>query len=334
MRDENIHPSDQDLLLVADGEVPERSAAEVRAHLEACWQCRARMAEIEGTIVDFVRAHANAAEHQLPPAAGPRALLRARLAELAEASSRTRWQVFRSVLSTRNLAYVCALMLLAVVGARLLYQTARHQSSAVVYADVLPNPQLTPGAIRTVAIGDLCAVPHDEVVRSVPNALQRQVLKEYGVPNTRADEYEVDYLITPGLGGTDDIRNLWPEPHSDTAWNSYAKDQLEERLHHLVCTGQLDLNTAQRQIATNWIAAYKRYFDADHPLLDRSRSHPAGAAPRFKRALNHGYLTLRPVLPQSGNGWKDSRIPSTTYTLAQIGFSQRPDSDSIRGRPS
>ena len=43
------------------------------------------------------------------------------------------------------------------------------------------------------------------------------------------------------------------------------KDDLEERLHEMVCTGQLDLTTAQRDIATDWIAAYKKYFRTDRP---------------------------------------------------------------------
>lgn len=272
MRDEDIHLSDQDLLLVADGEAPERRAAEVRAHLEACWKCRARMTQIEKTIVDFVQAHARGAEHELPPSAGPRALLSARMAELAQTSG-NRWEAFHSLFLRRKVAYACALMLLAVVAARILYQrTIRQGPSAIVYADALPNPQLTPGATKPVAIGDLCSMPHDEVVRPVPNALQWQVLSEYGVPTARAGQYEVDYLITPGLGGADDIRNLWPQPHYDTAWNSYAKDQLEERLHHMVCAGQIDLSTAQRQIAGNWILAYKKYFDTDEPPQSHFKS--------------------------------------------------------------
>jgi hypothetical protein len=75
----------------------------------------------------------------------------------------------------------------------------------------------------------------------------------------------VDYLITPELGGVDDIRNLWPEPHSATVWNSYVKDQLETYLHQQVCAGKLNLKTAQRDIATDWISAYKRYFHVDQP---------------------------------------------------------------------
>ena len=85
------------------------------------------------------------------------------------------------------------------------------------------------------------------------------------------DDYEVDYLIAPGLGGAEDIHNLWPEPYTSRAWNAHIKDTLEERLHQLVCDGELDLPTAQRDIATDWIVAYKKYFHTDRPLALRSR---------------------------------------------------------------
>jgi hypothetical protein len=38
----------------------------------------------------------------------------------------------------------------------------------------------------------------------------------------------------------------------------------------MVCTGQVDLTTAQREIASDWIAAYKKYFHTDRPLPVRS----------------------------------------------------------------
>jgi hypothetical protein len=37
-----------------------------------------------------------------------------------------------------------------------------------------------------------------------------------------------------------------------------------------VCGGKLNLSTAQRDIATDWIAAYKNYFNTDKPLSLRS----------------------------------------------------------------
>ena len=48
-------------------------------------------------------------------------------------------------------------------------------------------------------------------------------------------------------------------------WNSYVKDVLEGKLHNLVCAGKLDLKTAQREIASNWIEAYKKYVGESPP---------------------------------------------------------------------
>jgi hypothetical protein len=96
--------------------------------------------------------------------------------------------------------------------------------------------------------------------------LQRQVLAMYGVKGDPSNAYEVDYLITPELGGATDVRNLWPEPYYDTAWNAHVKDQLEELLRQKVCRGDVDLATAQQDISRDWIAAYQKYFHTDRPI--------------------------------------------------------------------
>jgi len=45
----------------------------------------------------------------------------------------------------------------------------------------------------------------------------------------------------------------------------------------MVCDGQIDLTTAQKDISTDWIAAYKRYFHTEMPLPNAadavSRAH-------------------------------------------------------------
>lgn len=51
------HISDEDLLLAIDGELAEDQAAEVAAHLEDCWSCRARRQEIESAIAVFMKVH-------------------------------------------------------------------------------------------------------------------------------------------------------------------------------------------------------------------------------------------------------------------------------------
>jgi hypothetical protein len=49
-----------------------------------------------------------------------------------------------------------------------------------------------------------------------------------------------------------------PEPY-DIEWNARVKDRLENHLHAMVCSGETDLRAAQKAIASNWIAAYRRY---------------------------------------------------------------------------
>ena len=251
MLPEDSHLSDQELVLAADGELTPRRDAQVRAHLAACWKCRTRLRELEGAIADVVHLHSASLDSRLPPAAPARAMLKAELADVALRSlRRPAWSLPGPWPALLALAAAVLLMVYVVA-------IPRHGESAV------PSPKLTPGAIRNVAKDEVCSV--NVQASMVPVALQRRVFEEYGIPNAPQNAYEVDYLITPELGGAADIRNLWPEPYSATVWNAHVKDQLEDRLHQLVCGGQQDLATAQRDIATDWIAAYKKYFNSSRP---------------------------------------------------------------------
>ncbi len=284
MLNEDLHPSDQDLLQLTDGELPTRRATQIRGHLAACWNCRRRMAEIEATILEFMQMHGETLDAQLPPIARPRAQLKARLAELTHGARPDRWMRLRFALNTRFVALVCALALLAVLGVRFLYrQIVRPESTAFAYAISLPNPSLTPGATTPVPMRDLCSMSHDDVVRAVPSTLQQTVLQEYGMRGASAANYEIDFLISPGLGGAQDLRNLWPEPRFNTVWSSFVKDQLEDYLHQSVCGGKLSLATAQQAIAGNWIAAYKKYFHTENPLTSDS----TWGAPRVPSPLTY-----------------------------------------------
>jgi hypothetical protein len=166
-----------------------------------------------------------------------------------------------------------AILLLALVfgGLGLRHSLLSSSRGAFIDRSALPVSAWTPGATRTVALTDVCSATHEEVVRPVTASLRNQVLRQYGIGEARAKDYEIDWLIAPGLGGAEDIHNLWPQPSGPETWNARVKDALEERLHQMVCTGTLNLFTAQRDISTNWIAAYQKYFHTSAPLEEHAR---------------------------------------------------------------
>jgi hypothetical protein len=259
MRGDKRHLSDEQLVLAADNELG-RMDRKARAHLETCMQCRTRAAQFEATIADLARTQR--ASPELPSVAGPRALLRARLAE-ESASKPSLISRFR-ISAPLAAGALGVAVVLSVAAAGLLefgHSHAPNKYSPMLSSDrgVLPNRDYTPGASRPASLQEICRLAHEEVVKEVSPSERQKVFEEYGIPSTQADQYEVDYLITPGLGGEDNIRNLWPEPYNSPTWNAHVKDVLEERLHEMVCSNQLDLSVAQRAIATNWIAAYQKY---------------------------------------------------------------------------
>lgn len=125
---------------------------------------------------------------------------------------------------------------------------------------IVPDSKLTPGDIIPTATKEVVCVPgYTKTVRNVPESLKKQVFQEYGI-DPKSDKFEVDHLISLELGGSNDIKNLWPQSYTTDPLNAHSKDKLEDHLHSLVCKGVITLTEAQKEIATDWVFAYKKYF--------------------------------------------------------------------------
>lgn len=134
-------------------------------------------------------------------------------------------------------------------------------AAPVTQYPIRPDPTMTPGAfnIPSTPLAILCAPGHAESVRHVSITEKRRVMREYGLNIKDHGLIEIDHLVPLEIDGGNEIKNLWPQNYTTRPYNAHVKDVLEDTLHRMVCNQQLDLPTAQHDIATDWIAAYNKY---------------------------------------------------------------------------
>jgi hypothetical protein len=268
----NIHLADATLLLLLEGDLRGRTLRHSERHLSTCSECRMRR---------FALMEANAqistGQPDLQGAPAARNRLAARLSQEVEASGSGRpasLPMFQASMLLR-VAAVVALLALAVAWRQF---DLPLQDRMAAFEETGPEPDhaLTPGSTNPVALTQLCGLSDTDLDPRLSPEIERAVFRSYGISEHAARAYQVDYLINPQLGGNDHMENLWPEPYHATVWNARAKDALEARLHGMVCNGQIDLQAAQGELSTDWIAAYKKYFHTQRPVstvaeLDRPR---------------------------------------------------------------
>jgi hypothetical protein len=84
-------------------------------------------------------------------------------------------------------------------------------SAQRVSAPIVPDPAKTPGDTLAVTKSDTCVPGYSKKVRNVPESVKKQAYAEYGITSHKPKEYEVDHLISLELGGSNSLKNLWPQ---------------------------------------------------------------------------------------------------------------------------
>jgi hypothetical protein len=113
----------------------------------------------------------------------------------------------------------------------------------------MPNPSLTPGAVATDDLSEICvagyAAAHRMPFGSPEERLRyRYVMKAYGIGRNDWHLYVLDHLQPLELGGADKIINLWPQPKDE----AHQKDILENEMRRQVCADERTLPDARRQM--------------------------------------------------------------------------------------
>ncbi len=136
----------------------------------------------------------------------------------------------------------------------------------------LPNVKLTPGAINPAVTqanirSTICVVGWTATVRPPVNYTNQlkynQLHSGYNLAgDLNMKDYEEDHIVPLEVGGNPSSPlNLFPEPHN-IKYSSYVKDQLENQIHLLVCSGKLSLKAGQEIFLTNWEKGYRKYIGA------------------------------------------------------------------------
>ncbi len=167
-----------------------------------------------------------------------------------------------------------------IVAAGLLLLLALSRASAAENP-VLPDPKLTPGDVfPDVNAAQVCVRGYSQSARNVPLEVKNAVYRKYHRRRERGVCCEIDHLVPLSLGGTNDIRNLWPQP----SVQARQKDDLETALHWAVCDSRMPLSEAQDCIRNNWYDCRNRCAATDwcRRLLDK-------AAHKYRHQRHNSY---------------------------------------------
>jgi len=121
-----------------------------------------------------------------------------------------------------------------------------------------PNKNITPGNILTMDATFLCIPGTPEKLHkdSIPESVVKQVFANYHITYPTTKAYQIDKYIPYSLGGSDNIKNLWPQGETPTPGYK-EKDIAEKYLYDLMCNKTINITTAQERIKTDWVKVYK-----------------------------------------------------------------------------
>lgn len=201
-------------------------------------------------------------------------------------------------------------------------------SSSPTAAPLMPNSIKTPGAINAAVTQEnihstICVAGFTATIRPssryTTSLKKKQLASGYAYKgDLKTADYEEDHLISLELGGNPtDPRNLWPEPYVGTT-GARVKDQVENKLHTLVCSGAITLQVAQAAIATDWWAAYSLYVLGKAVAPSPTPSKSPSTAPTSSPNASPSATPSASPIPSPALTTLPVPIPSSSSTSTQL----------------
>lgn len=122
----------------------------------------------------------------------------------------------------------------------------------ILIATTQPDPRVTPGDVCKANDPDFDGYVYSEKIahckRNFSEAKKASVARVYGVPKANWSDYEFDHLIPLCVGGSNDVRNVWPEPIE----HAHRKDVIEDKVCAALRAGTMTQKEAVQEVFT-WV---------------------------------------------------------------------------------
>lgn len=148
----------------------------------------------------------------------------------------------------RTRLFVAVTLLFAAIPLAAQHCRKNNLDSSSGYCTV-PDHKLTPGKMDS----SLVCKSNEDRPRKVTMSEKNAILKAYGYPaDTDKSTGEFDHWLPHWMGGSDDQKNIWFEPHKGT-FGSLAKDKVELMLWRKVCEDKsMTLDQAKAAYLKGW----------------------------------------------------------------------------------
>lgn len=144
---------------------------------------------------------------------------------------------------------------------------------ATAFISTSPNIKYTPEVIATTSQAEVCSVVNGLTYSkrhrlSQTSKIKKQIFNEYDIPYSLHAKYEDDHYLPLAIGGSDSIKNRWPEAYAGT-WGAKTKDRLERLAWYRVCRSHtLSLKQAQSWFYhKDWRIAYCHVYQNFKPCI-------------------------------------------------------------------
>lgn len=120
------------------------------------------------------------------------------------------------------------------------------------------NPDVRPETIdETICVPGYAASVRPST--SYTSGVKRKLLREAGVDEAKAPDYDLDHIVPLAVGGHPrSVKNLNPMLREGED-GARVKARLDKQLQRLVCTRQIGLREAQSAVYNDWRTAYGKY---------------------------------------------------------------------------